>query len=57
VAHRFQPVRHAWVHVAEGKVALDGQELSAGDGVAVSDESEIRLVGASPSQALLFDLS
>ena len=56
-AHRLKPGRHAWVHVATGTVALDGHELSAGDGVAASDESEIKLAAAKPSQVLLFDLS
>jgi len=55
-AHRLRPDRHVWVHVAAGKVSLDGQQLSAGDGVAVSDESEIKLVAESSSQVLLFDL-
>ena len=30
--------RHAWVHVARGKVRVNGQALGEGDGVAIEDE-------------------
>jgi quercetin 2,3-dioxygenase len=45
------------VHVAEGEVKFDGDTLIAGDAVAFSDESRVRLVAAKPSQVLLFDLN
>lgn len=57
VTHSLRPQRHAWVHVAEGKVTLNGQELRAGDGAAVSDERELKLAAKAPSQVLLFDLN
>ena len=57
VSHTLQPSRHAWLHVAEGELTLNGQKLTAGDGVAVSDESELKLAAAKPAQALLFDLN
>src|SRR5579859_636326 len=53
----LKPDRHAWVHVAEGEVKLGDQTLLAGDAVAVSGESKLQLVGAKPSQVLLFDLN
>ena len=52
--------RYAWVHVAKGAVKLNGKELKAGDGAAISDESEITLTGNSVgtrAEVLLFDLA
>jgi len=53
----LKPGRHAWIHVAEGAIALNGQTLNAGDGAAVSEEKRIELVAAEPAQALVFDLN
>ena len=51
------PGRHAWVHVARGSVRLNGQQLGAGDGAALSDEAAVRLEGVEASEVLLFDLA
>jgi quercetin 2,3-dioxygenase len=56
VAHELRPNRHAWVHVAEGSVKLNGQALAAGDAAAVTGESKLELAGNGPAQVLLFDL-
>ena len=37
VKHKLAPGRHAWVHVAEGEVSLNGRKLNCGDAAAVSD--------------------
>jgi hypothetical protein len=57
VRHTLAPGRHAWLHVAEGEVSLNGQTLTGGDSVAVSDEQALELKGSKPSQVLLFDLN
>jgi len=49
--------RHAWIHVAEGEVSINGTKLSGGDAVAIDNESAIELVAEKPSQVLLFDLN
>jgi quercetin 2,3-dioxygenase len=49
--------RHAWVHVAEGEMKLNGKILSGGDAAAIDNESAIELVAEKPSQVLLFDLN
>jgi redox-sensitive bicupin YhaK (pirin superfamily) len=49
--------RHAWVQVAEGEVDLNGRELAAGDGAALSDEDEWTLRARTPAQVLVFDLA
>jgi redox-sensitive bicupin YhaK (pirin superfamily) len=57
VQHALKPGRHAWVQVAEGELALNGQVLKAGDGAAVSEETSLQLAGRIPTQALVFDLN
>jgi hypothetical protein len=57
VIHSLRPHRHAWVHVAEGEVILNGENLRAGDGAAISDEGELKLAAKAPAQVLLFDLN
>jgi quercetin 2,3-dioxygenase len=56
-SHSIAAERHAWVQVARGAVRLNGTELKAGDGAAISDESEIRVEAREPSEVLLFDLA
>src|SRR5580704_1614413 len=49
--------RHAWVQVTRGAVNVNGVELKAGDGAAVSKETEIRAEAKESSEVLLFDLA
>lgn len=58
VAHALAPGRHAWVQLARGKLRVNGQTLSAGDGAAISDESMLQLEAEGPDRAelLVFDL-
>jgi quercetin 2,3-dioxygenase len=51
------PGRHAWVQVARGEVAVNGQELSAGDGAALSEETRVSVRGIDNSEVLVFDLA
>jgi redox-sensitive bicupin YhaK (pirin superfamily) len=55
--HALEPGRHAWVQIAEGEVMLNGQTLGAGDGAALSNETELTLAAKTQAQALLFDLN
>ena len=57
VKQAIEKDRHAWVQVARGAVTLNGTALKAGDGAAVSNESELRVVAGEPSEVLLFDLA
>jgi quercetin 2,3-dioxygenase len=54
--HSLRTGRHAWLQVARGEVRLNDSELKAGDGAAVSEENEIVVKAAKPSEVLLFDL-
>jgi quercetin 2,3-dioxygenase len=57
VRQEGKPGRHAWVQVARGSVKLNGQELSAGDGAALTGEKTITLTGVRDAEVLLFDLA
>lgn len=48
--------RYAYVHVAEGSVALNGIALSAGDGAKLRGETLLTLTAGSNAQVLVFDL-
>ncbi len=54
---QLAPGRHAWIHVAEGEVSLNGETLTSGDAAAVSEVSALKLSATKPSQVLLFDLN
>jgi hypothetical protein len=57
VKHPLAPGRHAWVHVAEGEVSINGTKLSGGDAVGVSEENVLNISAAKLSQVLVFDLN
>jgi len=58
VTHRVASGRIAWVQVAEGRVALNGTELAAGDGVALDGTDAITLRGGKDgAEVLLFDMA
>ena len=56
VAHRLEPGRLAYVHVARGAVAVNGTLLKDGDGVKIADEATLELKDARAAEVLLFDL-
>ena len=56
-SHALKPGRRAWVQVARGEIEINGQELKAGDAVAITGEPEITLHANSPCEVLLFDLA
>ena len=50
--------RHLWVQVLRGEADVNGQRLSAGDGLAASDETTFTLRGAAAdTELLVFDLA
>lgn len=57
VKHNVNAGRHAWLHVAEGEVTLNGETLSSGDAAAIDEQATLQLSAAKPSQVLLFDLN
>jgi hypothetical protein len=57
VEHLLARDRHAWVHVAEGAVSVNGTKLTGGDAVGVGDEKLLGIAASKPSQVLVFDLN
>ena len=58
VEYELSDKRYAWIQVARGAVNVNGQELKAGDGAAVSQEKKLQIAGsAEQSELLLFDLA
>ena len=51
------PGRAAWVQVLRGAVQLVGQELRAGDGASVQNESILNFASREGAKVLLFDLA
>jgi redox-sensitive bicupin YhaK (pirin superfamily) len=45
------------LQVARGSVLLNGHLLEQGDGVAVTNEELLRIVGKETSEVLVFDLA
>ena len=56
ISHALAPGRKAYVHVARGKVTVNGNALAAGDALKASGESEIVLERGDNAEILLFDL-
>jgi len=57
VKHELQSDRYAYVQVARGRVTLNGKQLEAGDGAAISEEKAVELTGVDNAEVLLFDLA
>lgn len=51
-----RPGRHVWLQVGRGTVRANGEALSAGDGLALSDERKLEIAASDPSELLVFDL-
>ena len=56
VSHVLAEGRKGWIHLAQGRASLNGEQLQAGDGVAIEGHATITLTGVSPAELLLFDM-
>jgi redox-sensitive bicupin YhaK (pirin superfamily) len=54
--HQLAAGRQAYVHVARGKVTVNGQPLAAGDALMASGEAGVELEKGEQAEVLLFDL-
>jgi redox-sensitive bicupin YhaK (pirin superfamily) len=57
LTHDLDPGRYGWLQVARGAIRVNGEDLHAGDGVAISDEGTVRIESLEDSEILLFDLA
>jgi redox-sensitive bicupin YhaK (pirin superfamily) len=55
--HRLTPGRRAYVHVARGRVAANGELLQAGDALKAREVDEIVLDRGEGAEVLVFDLA
>jgi redox-sensitive bicupin YhaK (pirin superfamily) len=55
--YSLRPERHAWLQILRGAIELHGESLTAGDGVAVSDEQTLELTAQFAAEVMLFDLA
>ncbi|WP_260294222.1 pirin family protein [Sedimenticola hydrogenitrophicus] len=56
VTHTLTAGRTAYVHVARGQAAVNGETLGAGDALTLVDEPRVELSGVDRAEVLLFDL-
>ena len=57
VAHSVAAGRKGWIQVAEGRVAVNGEILEQGDGVAIGGPLDLDLEGLVNAEILLFDMA
>jgi redox-sensitive bicupin YhaK (pirin superfamily) len=55
--HELAPDRSAWIHVARGRVRVNGEELRSGDGAGLRDAGPIELEGLEGAELVLWDLA
>lgn len=56
IEFRPKDARQYWLQMARGSLVLNGLDLAAGDGVAISEEPRLWLRGRDTAEFLLFDL-
>jgi redox-sensitive bicupin YhaK (pirin superfamily) len=57
VTHSLGNGRHAWLQVLRGAVSVNGHDLKAGDGAALSDERLVVMQANGKAEVMLFDLA
>ena len=53
----LRPGRAAWVQLIKGRIAVNGEELEAGDALAAAEEPALKIQARKDSEFLLFDLT
>lgn len=56
IDHTVEAGRRAYIHVAQGEVALNGKRLSAGDGARLAGNAVVHLTDGQDAEVLVFDL-
>jgi len=57
ISHSVVAPRQIWLQVARGDVAIAGQRLGTGDGVAISEPGTLSLEALANAEILLFDMA
>ncbi len=56
LTHVLNSGRRAYVHIARGEALINGERLSEGDALSISEEAGVELAGIDEAEILLFDL-
>lgn len=56
-AYELKTGRGLWIQMVKGKITVNGQELSTGDGAAIENISDVRINALNNSEFLMFDLA
>src|SRR5262245_36516960 len=56
LGYAIPPGRHTWLQVLRGNLEMNAIALEAGDGVAISDETQLKLAATLSTELMLFDL-
>jgi redox-sensitive bicupin YhaK (pirin superfamily) len=57
VSHELGDGHSGWIQVVKGQIAVNGEQLNAGDGAAIERTARLDIEGRSDSELLLFDMS
>jgi quercetin 2,3-dioxygenase len=57
VEHEVAEGRFAWLQIARGSLKLNDLELNQGDGAAIKEERDLKLIAGDEAEVLLFDLA
>jgi len=57
LAYNVDRQRAVWLQIAEGNLLVNDNQMSAGDGAAISELKSVELVSSASSHILLFDLA
>jgi redox-sensitive bicupin YhaK (pirin superfamily) len=57
IEHKLDPARRAYVHVARGRLSVNGQPLEAGDALKASGVTEMVFENGEQAEIILFDLA
>ncbi len=57
LGYSFGSGRGGWLQLIEGKLTVNGIPMTAGDGAAISDETDIRIEASVDAHFLFFDLN
>jgi quercetin 2,3-dioxygenase len=57
VTFEVRPNRYAWLQIAKGRITLNGEPLSAGDGVQINGSESLTIGTDATAEILLFDLA
>lgn len=56
LSHELAPARNAYVHVIRGHITVNGEQLSGGDALKITQETSVTLQEGRDAEILLFDL-